>query len=262
MPHSFVRSLAALLFAAACAPPALAALPDEIQIYTDDINEPGEFGLELHVNTTPRGISAPDYPGESVADRGLRITPEFSYGITRTLEAGLYVPMVMKAGNWSFTGLKPRLKWLPIKGDEVEGGWYAGVNLEISNNQPKFTPSRHNAELRIMLGHRSKDWLIGVNPVFGWALSPSQLDPKPVNPDFSFNTRITRRVGDGIVTGFEYYNSKGTWRQFDPSSQQGKTLFWIVEVENKVLPFQVGIGRGLNDATDRWTIKAIFDVAL
>ena len=34
---------------------AAAALSDEIQVYTDDINAPREFGLELHVNTTPSG---------------------------------------------------------------------------------------------------------------------------------------------------------------------------------------------------------------
>ena len=36
-----------------------AALIDEIQVYTDDINAPGQFGLELHLNTTPKGRSTP-----------------------------------------------------------------------------------------------------------------------------------------------------------------------------------------------------------
>lgn len=241
---------------------ALAALPDEIQIYTDDINEPGEWGLELHVNTTPRGIKAPDYPGEVVADRGLRITPEFSYGITRTLEAGLYVPLVLKGGNWMLAGLKPRMKWLPVKGDEATGGWYAGANLEISNVQGKFNAARHNAELRIMLGHRSRDWLVGVNPVFSWALSSSQIQPPPVNPQFSFNTKVTRRVAEGVSAGFEYYNEKGTWRRFDPSGEQGKTLYVVLDVDHKVVPFHIGIGHGTNGATDRWTVKAIFDLPL
>src|ERR1700675_2958012 len=69
-----------------------AALSDEIQVYTDDINAPGKFGLELHINTTPKGRRVPDYPGEVVPNHGLRITPEFSYGLTETWEAGLYIP--------------------------------------------------------------------------------------------------------------------------------------------------------------------------
>jgi hypothetical protein len=40
--------------------PASSAQQDEIQVYTDDINKRGEFGLEWHLNTTPQGRTAPD----------------------------------------------------------------------------------------------------------------------------------------------------------------------------------------------------------
>lgn len=261
----FKEALRLSLAAGACALlPALAnaALPDEIQVYTDDINAPGEFGLELHVNTTPRGRRMPDYPGEVVSNRGLRITPEFSYGISKSFEVGLYVPLVAAGGNWSVAGYKARLKWLPIKGDAAAAGWYAGANIELSNVEPRFNAARHNAELRIMLGHRSHDWLIGVNPVFSWALSPSQQIPAAQNPRFSFNTKVTRRVAENVAAGFEYYNQKGRWGNFDPSGEQGKTFYLVLDVESKALPFHVGIGRGTNSATDRWTVKAIFDLPL
>ncbi|TMH09602.1 MAG: hypothetical protein E6H68_18115 [Betaproteobacteria bacterium] len=62
-----------------------AALSDEIQVYTDDINAPGEFGLELHINTTPKGRRVPDYPGEVVPNHGLRITPELYSDEPRSL---------------------------------------------------------------------------------------------------------------------------------------------------------------------------------
>jgi len=242
--------------------PAPAALPDEIQVYTDDINAPGEFGLELHMNTTPRGNRTPEYPGEVVAHRGLRITPEFSYGLSRSFELGFYLPLVLAGGNWSVAGFKPRLKWLPIKGDAASGGWYAGANLELSNVKPRFNAARHNAELRIMLGHRSREWLIGVNPVFSWALSASQQVPASQNPQVSFNTKVTRRVTENMAAGFEFYNQKGRLGNFDPSAEQGKTFYLVLDVENRVLPFHVGIGRGTNSATDRWTVKAIFDLPL
>ena len=54
--------------------PASAVLPDEIQVYTGDINAPGEFGLELHLNTTPSGHSQPSYPGEVTTPHGWRAT--------------------------------------------------------------------------------------------------------------------------------------------------------------------------------------------
>src|SRR3974390_1523492 len=110
-------SLASLVAAAAPLPVvAPAALPDEIQVYTNDINKPHEFGLELHVNTTPSGRSTPDYPGESPPYHGVRLTPEFSYGLTEDFEAGLYLPTVLDAdGRYTLAGFKLRLKWLPGK---------------------------------------------------------------------------------------------------------------------------------------------------
>src|ERR1039458_3546525 len=98
----FPRRLARVLFAAAaglgCAVlPARAAMIDEIQVYTDDINKPGEFGLELHVNTTPKGRSTPDFPREITPWHGLRFTPEFSYGLARDLAAGQYLPYARDA---------------------------------------------------------------------------------------------------------------------------------------------------------------------
>ena len=73
---------------------AQAAQQDEIQVYADDINKPGQFGLELHLNTTPSGRTVPDYPGEITNHHGFRFTPEFSYGVRSDLELGLYLPML------------------------------------------------------------------------------------------------------------------------------------------------------------------------
>ena len=237
-----------------------AALPDEIQVYTDDINKPGEFGIELHVNTTPRGLDRPGYAGEVTTPRGLRITPEFSYGLSDDVDIGLYVPLSYKEGNGSLAGYKLRLKWLPIRGAEGRGGWFAGANLELSNIQGKFESSRHNAELRFMLGHRSADWLFAVNPTFGWALSSAQEQPPPQNTNFRLGYKASRTVAEGIALGFEYYNAKGRWRGFDPGSEQSKVLFWTLDFDRKPLPFNLGIGRGLNGNSDKWTVKAIFDV--
>ena len=55
-----------------------AALQDEIQVYDDAINAKGEASLEIHVNSTPRGIQTPSYPGEVMSNNGVRVTPEFA----------------------------------------------------------------------------------------------------------------------------------------------------------------------------------------
>lgn len=41
------------------------AAPDEIQVYTDDMNEPGDFGVELHVNYVLDGAKQSGYAGGS-----------------------------------------------------------------------------------------------------------------------------------------------------------------------------------------------------
>ena len=114
-----------------------AGLLDEIQVYIDDINTPGEWGLELHINSTPRGVSKPTYAGEIMNNHGIRFTPEISYGITKTIEAGLYIPMARGSdGNLYSAGSKLRLKWLPIQASE-DGGVFGGVNLELSQVKPR-----------------------------------------------------------------------------------------------------------------------------
>src|SRR4051812_44966973 len=93
-------SVALLAFGFALFVPRLCAVMiDEIQVYTDDINERGKFGVELHVNTTIDGRRVPDYPGEIVPHHGIRFTPEFSYGLSRDFEAGLYTPMHLAPGG-------------------------------------------------------------------------------------------------------------------------------------------------------------------
>jgi hypothetical protein len=165
--HPFVLMLPLVAGLFACFD--AAAITDEIQVYTDEIDERGERGLEVHLNYTPRGRTTPDYPGDLPPNHGLRITPEFSWGLGHDLEAGLYFPMALASnGDGYLGGIKPRLKWLPVHGSEEEGGWYAGANWELSRLTKKFSDAPLSTELRVMLGYRSRDWLIGVNPMFDW----------------------------------------------------------------------------------------------
>lgn len=229
------------------------AVTDEIQVYTDEINAPGERGLELHLNTTPRGRRTPDYAGELPPHHGLRVTPEFSWGLTETLEAGLYVPMATSAeGNLYLGGAKVRMKWLPLKKD----GWYFGMNGELSNQTLKFSESHISTELRIMMGWRNDDWLVGLNPIFGWGLTKGYRGA----PETELAYKLGRRVAEGISLGFEYYNGMGKLHQRLPSDQQERSLFLVMDFERDPWVFNVGVGHGLNNASDDWTIKAIFEI--
>jgi hypothetical protein len=257
------RRLAGALFALSAglgcaAMPAQAAMMDEIQVYTDDINQPGEFGLELHVNTTPRGRSTPDYPGEITPHRGLRFTPEFSYGLTRTLEAGLYLPYARDAqGGTHFAGPKLRLKWLPLQVGESGQGWFMGTNFEYGKVAPAFEQSGYSIELRPIIGYRSGDWLLAANPILGWSLAGPDHDGKP---DFSPSAKIARNVLPGIALGVEYYAEVGKVNNILRHAEQAHTLYFALDFDRKPWTFNIGIGRGLTDAADRWTLKTIIEI--
>ena len=69
------------------------AVSDEVQVYTDDMNAAGEFGVELHLNYVIDGERQAGYAGAAPSQHMLQATPEFSYGITKNWEAGIYVPV-------------------------------------------------------------------------------------------------------------------------------------------------------------------------
>jgi len=152
-----------------CCSHAHGALPDEIQVYTDDVSAPGERGIELHVNTTPSGRSRPDYAGEVTPYHGLRITPELSWGLVPDVDWGLYLPFVRSGdGTDYFAGPRFRLKWMPLRG---KPGYFAGVNVELSFVERRFEEARRTAEIRPIVGYRDADWLLSFNPIVGTDLA-------------------------------------------------------------------------------------------
>jgi hypothetical protein len=257
MPSRFAGALAASALAPVLA---CAALPDEIQVYTSDINKPREFGLELHVNTTPSGRSTPDFPGEIPPAHAWRVTPEFSYGLTPSLEAGFYLPFVLgEGGRNRFGGPKVRLKWMPVRVDDEGNGVFAGVNVEYAWISKRLEQATRGAELRPIIGWRNADWLIAANPILDFDFAGPHKGDRPA---FVPSAKVARRVVEGLAAGFEYYSELGPFGRFAPRAEQQHTLFLAFDVDRGPWVFNFGVGRGLNGATDRWTVKAIFDIPL
>jgi len=234
-------------------------LQDEIQVYDDSMNKPGQWGLELHLNATPSGLSAREYPGEVQNVHGFRSTPEISYGLTETLEAGLYLPVVREAdGATGFAGPRVRLKWIPQQAPE-SGGLFYGLNVEVSAVKSQYEQYQNAVELRPILGYRTPDWLFVTNPSLDY---PLRAGYRQGGPDFDPSFKVSRKVAEGFSTGFEYYSDLGSVNNFLPFANQTHTLFLAVDVDRKPWVFNLGIGRGLTQSTDRWTIKSIFEIPL
>jgi hypothetical protein len=253
------RRLLAALALAAVAGGAHADLQDEIQVYDDSINKPGERGLELHINTTPKGRSTPEYPGEVPPMHAVRVTPEFSWGATRTTELGLYLPALRRPdGKVELAGAKVRLKWIPIRAPEG-GGFFGGVNFELSRLARRYSESRSSLETRFIAGWRNADWLVAVNPTLGFGLSDGFRGDRP---SFDLGTKVSRRVGEGVAAGFELYSGLGPFGRPVAYQQQDNRLFLALDVDRAPWVFNVGVGYGLTQAADRWTLKAIVEVPL
>jgi hypothetical protein len=233
-----------------------AALPDEIQVYTDDINAPGEKGMEIHINTTPRGVKEGTYPGETVNHLGLRVTPEISLGLTPTTDIGLYLPMVKSHdGKAELAGIKFRFKWLPIQAQE-NNGFFAGLNFEMGQLKQRYSQSPRSFETRTILGWKNSQWLLAINPTFGWDISSGYTHH---SPDSSVGTKVARKVSESVALGVEYYNGRGRMNDQLPGALQEKTTYVVMDYEGKPFNFNFGVGKGRTDVTDAWTIKGIIE---
>ena len=228
------------------------AAPDEIQVYTEEMNDPGEFGVELHVNHVPKGRVDPSYPGEMASERRLQVTPEFSYGISKTLEAGLYLPLALGAdGDLYGNGLRFRLKYIAPREEGDRFFW--GLNTELGYSVRRISQSAAGVEFRPIVGYRDERWLFSFNPIVNADLS-SNVSRRPV---FEPAVKLTHRVVEGVNAGFEYYGGYGPLHHLSSAQEMAHDLYAVVDVETHGIDVNFGIGRGMRNAEDEWIAKAI-----
>lgn len=236
---------------------ACGASSDEIQVYDDAINPPGEFGLEIHANYTAEGAREPAYPGDLSSHHLLRVTPEFSYGLTRIFEAGLYLPLALDGeGNFYGDGAKIRLKYIPgLESDR----YFLGLNLELGRVSKRLEESHWNTELRPILGFRHAPFLVAFNPILGWSFSGGHSWQYPT---FEPAIKVRFDIVEGIGIGVEHYADLGQIDRILPLDEQGHTLYGVIDVSKGLLDLNFGVGRGLTKSVDDWIIKAIISVPL
>ena len=241
--------VAALIGAASAG--ALAA-PDEIQVYTDDMDDPGQYGLELHVNYALKGAKEPEFAGEMLSHHRLQVTPEFSYGLTKSLEAGLYLPVAMSQdGNLYGNGLRFRLKYIAPHEEGVRFFW--GLNGELGYSATRVAESNYALELRPIVGYRDQRWLIAFNPILDTDLSANVSRA----PKFEPALKVARKTAEGVYAGLEYYGEYGPAHHLLPAAERAHYLYAAVDMELKGHDINIGIGRGMENASDQWVAKAI-----
>lgn len=244
-------SLIAALTCALAGSAALAA-PDEIQVYTEEMDDPGAFGLELHANYAISGTRTPSYEGEMPGRHVLQTTPEFSYGLSKTWEAGLYLPFALSPdGNLYNNGLRLRMKYMAPRSEGENLFW--GLNTEMGYSTRRVAESYWGMEIRPIVGYRDAVWLLSFNPILNLNLS----DNVTRAPQFEPALKITHSAGEGLQAGFEYYGEYGPLHQFFPADQRSHSLFAVMDVARGNLDVNFGFGRGFVANPDKWVAKAI-----
>ena len=250
-----VLSVALTLVAAASLMPSKMAhaAPEEIQVYLDDKEDPGKFSVDWHNNDVLSGRSVPAYPGEQPPAGTYRLTPELNFGLTDTLELGLYLLSSHDAqGTWHGDGAKARIKY--IAPHDKDQGLFWGLNLELGRSSLAVDPKPWNAEVKGILGLHAGPWTLATNLNVDGSLNPKG-GPLTAELDFKANYALTAKTQAGL----ESYNELGPLSHFSALSRNSKTLFAVVDTELAGLALNAGIGRGLTTDSDRWTLKFILN---
>ena len=235
----------ALLFAA-CGP--AWAQTDEIQVYDGTISPPGALNLTWHNNYTPSGRTAADFPGGIVPAHALNGVPEWAYGVTDWMEAGLYLPLysVTSGGAVRFNGFK--LRALFVRPDAADQPFFYGINFEFSYNTPHWDQHRGSSEIR---------------PIVGWHLGRLDVIVNPIldndwegfgRLDFAPAARLAWHWSKTWATAAEEYADFGPVEHFYGSSAQSHQLFAVVDYYGKV-SVEAGLGFGMTPASDHRVVK-------
>jgi hypothetical protein len=243
----------------------------EIQVYEAEVNEPGRASLELHLNFTPSGTRTAGYAGEVPPDRVARMTVEPAFGVTRWLELGVYLQLMLApGGDARFGGSKLRAKLtLPEDAREALGiPVFLALNAEIGKVPVAVEKEGWANEFRPIVGVRSGRWLVSVNPILGYPLTGPDRFRVEVEPcgKVSWNTQR------GFAVGAEYYASLGAVADgLSPLREQEHLLLAVVDLEEPVRPaaeapdrrespweLNLGVGAGLTRGTPQHVlVKAI-----
>ncbi len=237
-------------------PPRAFATNDEIQVYNAEINDPGQFSIELHNNYAIKAQTEPDHPGGMEPNHALNGTPEFAYGMTDWWELGLYLPYaVTNDGEFHQGGGK--LRTLFVSPHAAERHFFYGLNFELSWQPQLFQDARWNLETRPIIGVRFAPIEIIVNPIVDTALSGK-------NRTFSFApaARLAYLFSESWDIGLEHYSDIGPVDRVSGFSRQDHAIFLVTDYSGKELAVNFGIGRGYTGgAEDKWIAKMIVEHA-
>jgi hypothetical protein len=217
--------------------------------------EPGRFGTDLHYNFVISGCSTPDHEGALAPRHVYRLTPEFYYGLSNTVELGLYLLTTISPGLVTrYEGEKVRVKYIAPH-DEDQGSFW-GANLEIGKTGIRVSEVPWNAELKGIFGYRAERWILAVNSNFDRSWSGPTNTPVSLEID----TKVAYKTDLGYQLGIESYNELGPLRGLGHLNKLSQTLYGVIDTQLGQIDINAGIGRGFTSESDRWVFKFIVGI--
>jgi hypothetical protein len=246
-----VAAGAALVLGSLVPSPARAQI-DEIQVYTGEINKPGEFSITLHDNYTVIGPKEPAFIGGIVPDHSLNGVPEYGLGITPWLELGAYLPLysVTRDGRFLIDGGK--LRALFVLPNAAERAFWYGVNFELSYNARHWQEARYAAEVRPILGWRFGPVDLLLNPIVDLPFhgGPGALTFAPAE-------RGAYNFSETWALAVEHYADFGRVANFAPLNGQHHALYGVIDYNSGPFNVEFGIGHGLTAISEPLILKLI-----
>src|SRR5712692_9188399 len=231
------------------------ALPDELYIHLDDTTEKGKFGFEVISNYAISGPRVQSDSGLRATRHLLQLSPDISYGLTQNTQVDLQLfSSVGLEGQARMDGGRVEILTVPIRPLDNDDGYWLGALFEVGHLPATLSTNRLDSEIKILFGVRKGRWTVGASPEFGFKVSGTGSGSQP---DVEMKLKLAYRLDSGYSIGIEQYSDLGTTRKIGPLNQQSQQTFAVVDFKRKGWDFNIGIGRGWNDFSERWVVKTV-----
>ena len=244
-----VRAPAVALVACLLAPSQATAAPNEIKVFSDELAGYGESTLETHGNKASRAGRRSEIHAVP-----FQVMPEYSCGIWKNWEVSVQLPLSISNEHGQSDGYRAELQYIAPHSEET--GYYWGFNVEAARLARPGDATIWNIELIPILGYRLDRWHLIANPGLSRPMSGPQK-----RTNFEPAYKASYRTTAANQFGAEFYEEAGPLRRMLTGDRRYRVLYLAWDGKIGKSDINVGVGRGLNNASDRFVFKTVFEFA-
>lgn len=223
----------------------------EIEVFHVRVNQPMQFGTELHSNYVVSGAARD--PPELSPNHVLYELVEPTFGIASNWEIGAHLQEAIRPTGPDWGGA--RLRTMVILPTPDSFPLRFGGNFEGGYTPPEYGPATWDFEFRPIAEWRLGGFDIDLNPILDVPFD----GPSPGVPRFEPAAAVRYTLLDTLDLGAEYYASYGPVSRFDPVAKQGQYVFETLDlVRWPAWRARVGLGEGLTAGSNPLTVTTIF----